>query len=38
MGLVKCRRGFTVELPCNWVNSGFCGVDGRKCRIVRVVR
>lgn len=31
-----CRRGFRVELPCNWVKEGRCGADTKPCKIVEV--
>ena len=28
-----CRHSDNVCLPCNWVVSGFCGCDGRVCKV-----
>jgi hypothetical protein len=29
-----CRHSDNVCLPCNWVVDGFCGADGRVCKVV----
>jgi len=34
---VKCRLGYRVALPCNWVKDGFCGEDGNLCKILEIV-
>ena len=34
---VRCRHNFAVELPCNFVKEGFCGIDARPCRIEELV-
>jgi hypothetical protein len=35
---VECRRGYALELPCNWVVGGVCGEDARNCVIKREIR
>jgi hypothetical protein len=32
----RCSGKVALELPCNWVKDGFCGVDARQCKIERV--
>ena len=30
----NCRRGYQMDLPCNWVNlEGRCGADTRPCQV-----
>jgi hypothetical protein len=37
---VECRhlKDVALELPCNYVKDGFCGIDGRRCNLVLVAK
>jgi len=35
---VECRNfSGVLEIPCNWVKDGFCGIDAGKCNVVLLV-
>lgn len=33
VGICRISGNGKIVLPCNWVVSGFCGADGRGCRV-----
>jgi len=35
--IAKCRRGFTVQIPCNWNVKGNCGADTHSCNLIEIV-
>lgn len=35
--IVQCRMNYTIELPCNYIKDGICGVDGKACKLLGVV-
>lgn len=32
----RCRHVGDICLPCNQVVNGFCGIDGRQCKVERL--
>jgi hypothetical protein len=31
MCVAECRKGYMVDIPCNYAKNGYCGINARPC-------